>query len=408
MSYPNLDPRLVFGQDLLMVFGPSQNRRHISQLTAAEKRAVLNKIPVYVTTEDLGTRPSFYQIANKILQILQQTQALIGIDLDWQTDIRKDGLVRSDSSFIATELCYKNNRSQRGIFLRHLVEDILFVFDIRMFLTGLARKLPDGTYNLNDAQHRNVAGIILGIREIPADWILSDLESVDIDQYAAVNLNSLAASDFDYFRIRVMRNKARKTEGRTDLDPYDIAAEEMYELHLKYGSKFIEKGSDRIFPLECTGVGIMKNYFEHYGAGTYERALSIVTSVFNKAQISTANCWGLMEFITEQTNAGVAVGTVPSMNEQLLDFTILQSVQTRYSDPARSGMHLDIKRAFDKGPGNELDIAERRKIAAGIWKICNTIHPEVNWATIMFNGRNVADYLPEFKVMSPKSELIGV
>jgi hypothetical protein len=394
MSFPNIDPKLVFGEDLIQVFGPRSTRRHISTLTASEKRTILNKIPTYVPTDDLGNRPSFFQLSNKILSTLQQTQALVGIDLDWQVDLFTNSLHRPTSAFIRAENCYKNNKSQRGIFLKHLVEDILFVFDPTMFLTGLARKLSDGTFNLNDAQHRNVAGIILGIRDIPADSLSSDLESVDIDQYAAVNLNSLAASDFDYFRIRVMRNKARKAEGRTDLDPYDIAAEEMYELHLKYGSKFIEKGGDRGLPLECTGVGIMKNYFEHYGATTYERALSIVVSVFSKAQLSTANCWGLMEFITEQMNAGVL-----NNNPQLLDFRIAQSIFTRYSDQSRSGMHLDIKRAFEKGSGKELDIAERRKIAAGIWKICTTINPEIDWAPIKFNDRNIADYLKEFRVM---------
>lgn len=394
MSFPHIDPKLLFGEDLIQIFGPRSNRRHIKTLTASEKRAILNKIPVYVSTDDLGNRPSFFQITNKILSVLQQTQALVGIDLDWQVDLFSNSLERPKSSFIRAEYCYKNNKSQRGIFLRHLVEDILFVFVPTLFLTGLARKLSDGTVNLNDAQHRNVGGIILGIRDIPVDSLTSDLESVDIDQYAAVNLNSLAASDYDHFRIRVMRNKARKAEGRTDLDPYDIAAEEMYELHLKYGSKFIEKGTDRVLPLECTGVGIMKNYFEHYGATIYERALAIVVSVFSKSQLSTANCWGLMEFITEQMNAGVL-----NNNSQLLDFRITQSILTRYSDPSRSGMHLDIKRAFDKGDGKELDIAERRKIAAGIWKICTTINPEINWAPIKFNDRNIADYLTEFRVM---------
>jgi len=189
-------------------------------------------------------------------------------------------------------------------------------------------------------------------------------------------------------------NRYGKAEGRTDLDPYDIAAEKMYETHLRYNSKFIEKGSERTLPLECTGVGIMKNYFENYGADVYERALAIVVSVFSKAQLSTANCWGLMEFISEQMNAGVL-----DNNSQILDFRITQSILTRYSDPARSGMHLDIKRAFDKGTGSELDIAERRKIAAGIWKICTTINPEINWAPIKFNDRNIADYLTHFRVM---------
>ena len=393
MSFPHIDPKLLFGQDLVMIFGPVAQRRNINSLTPAEKREILSKIPKYVNTDDLGDRPSFFMIVNKMLSILQQSGALAGIDLDWQDDIRK-GLTRCDSAFIPADKVFKNNRSQRGIFLRHLVEDILFSFDVRMFLTGLARKLPDGTFNLNDAQHRNVAGIILGIREIPADWLESDMESVDIDQYAAVNINSLAASEFDNYRIRVMRNKARKEEGRTDLDANDEIAERMFEIHRRYNSKFIEKGDDRVLALECAGVGNMRKYFEEYDPTIYERALRIATAVFSKSALSTANCWGLMEFIEEQNNAGVL-----DNSSQLLDFRITQALMTRYSDPSRSGMHLDIKRAFDKGPGSELSIPEKRRIAAGIWKICSSVASDVEWKQIDFNGRNIADYLGEFRVM---------
>lgn len=399
-AYPNQDPQIVFGQDLTMVFGPKAQRKHINTFTAGQKRAILARIPVYVSTDDLGDRPSFYQITNKILTVLMQTKALVGIDLDWINDAMTGGLVRSESQFVSVDKCFKNNRTQRGIFLRHLVQDILFCFDIRMFLTGLARRLSDGTFNLNDAQHRNVAAIILGIRMIPIDWIASDLESVDIDQYACVNLNSLAASEYDFFRIRVARHLARIAEGRTDLDPMDQLCYEMFLIHQRYMSRFVEKGkekgkgSDRVMPLECTGVGIMQSYFERYGASVYERALAIVTTVWSRAQLSTANCWGLMEFITEQINEGIQ-GDNPS----LMDWEITQCLLQRYSDPGRSGMHLDIKRAFDKGPYSELDIPEPRKIAAGIWKICKVHSPKIKWARIKYNGKNIADYLDNFKIM---------
>ena len=126
---PHVDPTDIYGQDLVLVFGPKANRRHISTLTAAEKRAIITSVPEYVSTEDLGPRPSIFQVVNKILFILQQTKALEGLDFDWCTDLRAGQLIRHDSMYVDVGICYKNNKVQRGIWLQHLLEDILFCFN---------------------------------------------------------------------------------------------------------------------------------------------------------------------------------------------------------------------------------------------------------------------------------------
>ena len=77
------DPRSNFGQDLIKVFGPTSSRKHISKFTAQEIDSIIKQVPEYVDTDDLGPRPSFYQIVNKILLILERSKALNGIDLNW-------------------------------------------------------------------------------------------------------------------------------------------------------------------------------------------------------------------------------------------------------------------------------------------------------------------------------------
>jgi hypothetical protein len=401
MSFPHKNPRDLFGADLIKVFGPKATRRHISSLSFQEKKEILAKIPVYVPTDDLGPRPSIWQVANKMLTVLQQSGALVGIDLNWCTDLSSSGLVRDPSMYIPVEQIYKNNSVQRGIFLRHLCEDILFEFDPSHVLMGLARKLSDDTYNFNNGQHRTTGCVIIGVTHIPAEYIESDLESVDVDEYATDNLNTLAPSEFDDFRIRVKRNQVRKAENRADLIPKDCDRELMYDIHNRNGSRFIEKGSETVGAKECTGVGNMIKYFDMYTPEIYERAVSICCSVFSKAPFATANAWAIMEFIREQDNNG------PALDAAEVDFTIMQSILYQYTDPKKNGMHLDIKKAFksfvEDNPGYfEGEVPEQRYLAAGIYKLCKHVYPEVDWAEIKYNKKDLSSVLKTFKQMPIK------
>lgn len=395
------DPKDNFGQDLIKIFGPAGSRKHISKFTPSEKEAILEKVPEYVETDDLGPRPSFYQVANKILLVLMNTKALIGVDLSWCNSLSNGGIFRNPNHYIGTSKAYKNNSVQRGIQLRHLLKDILFEFDPSHVLMGLARQLSDGTYNLNNGQHRTLACIIVGVREVPVEWKVSDFESVDVDLYATDNLNTLSASPFDGFRIMVRRNQVRKAEGRTDLIAGDIKCENVFDIHARYGSRFVEKGkgNDNVLPKECTGIGNMLKYYDTYGADIYERAVAMVCAIFPKAQFSTANAWGIMEFLREQENNG------PITDSMELDWNVQEAIVYKYSDPARSGMHLDIKKVFkeflenNSKAGKFMDCSEPRYLAAGIGKLCRIVHPTVNWAPINYNGQNVETALAGFKAM---------
>lgn len=394
MSYPHVDPRHIFGQDLIKVFGPKAERRHVRTLTPAERKSIVDKVPVYIDTDDLGPRPSFFQVTNKVLTVLQQSGVLMGIDLDWCNDLKKGMLHRHESAYVPIDVCYKNNSVQRGIWLRHLIKDILFEFNPTNVLSGLARKLKDDTMNLNNGQHRTVGCIIVGVREIPLEWTESDLVSVDVDQYATDNLNTLSSSDFDEIRIRTWRNKVRKYEGRTDLEAEDIICETMWDIHVAKQSRFVEKGTVNPKPLECTGSGNMLKYFKQYGEDLYSRALDINCTVWSKSPISTANCWGLMEFLETQRDQ-------KGLSDAMFDFSVQQAIQQRYSEPGRSGMHHNFKGVINRHPiASELKIPEEKIIAAGIYKICRTMQPNLNLAPIMFNGRNIADeFMKEYRIM---------
>jgi hypothetical protein len=391
------DPRDNFGQDLIKVFGPKSSRKHISKFTPQEIDAILEKLPEYVPTDDLGPRPSFFQIVNKLMLIFERTGALVGIDLNWCTSLANREMRRHPSHYFHMAKAHKNNSVQRGIKLHHLLKDILFKFNPDCVLMGLARHLPDDTFNVNNAQHRSIACIIVGIYEIPFEGKWSSLESVDVDLYATDNLDTLSASPFDAYRIHVKRNQVRKAENRTDLEADDIKCENIYDIHTRYGSRFIEKVPAKdIGPKECVSVSNMLKYYDTYGADVYERAVSIITNVFSKAALSSANCWGLMEFLREQDNNG----TFDDVME--LDWAVQDSLSHRYTDPKKTGMHLDIKGAFktflESGKGSQfLDCQEPRQIAAGINKLCKISYPEVKWAPILYKGKDIEQALGAFK-----------
>lgn len=398
------DPRDNFGQDLIKVFGPKSTRKHISTLSAREIEAIVEQVPEYVDTDDLGPRPSFYQVVNKILLILERTKALNGIDLNWCNSLTSPNreMRRHPDHYFHVSKLYKNNSVQRGIKLRHLLVDILFPFDPDSVLMGLARHLKDGTHNVNNAQHRTIACIIIGIYEIPLEGKASELESVDVDLYATDNLHTLSASPFDEYRIQVRRNVIRKAEGRTDLIPSDIKCEDIFNIHARYGSRFIEKGGD-VLAKEFTGVGNMLKYYDTYGADIYERAVGIICSVFSKAPMSgTGNVWGMMEFLREQENNG------PKLDKMELDWMIQEAIRYKYTDPKKSGMHLDIKSSFkdflENASADWADCPEPRIIAAGISKLCRISYPEIAWPSINYNAASIENTLVTFKA-PPKKRL---
>ena len=100
MTYPNCDPRDLYGQDLVIVFGPKNERVHVSKLTPAQKRNIIDSVPETLETDDLGDRPSLYQVVNKVLAYMAQSKAFIGIDLDWQPeDVNGLGLKRCNDGY---------------------------------------------------------------------------------------------------------------------------------------------------------------------------------------------------------------------------------------------------------------------------------------------------------------------
>ena len=377
-----MDPKTLFGADLTAVFGPPAEREHVSSFTHQELKERIGMVPEYVSTDSLGDNPTLFEITNLILFVLQRTRALHGIDLDWQTSLEDKGLRRPKEVYKKVSNVVKNNKAQRGIQLRHLVRDILFKFNPEWVQTGLARYSEvEGRYYLNDAQHRFIGCIILGIRSIPLEYKVSEFRSVDVQQYSCVNLGSLVASEFDKYRTMVETVR-------------------VFNILQNHGCKLIEKaGENKAGILECTGAGNLLRHYADYGSEIFARAVAINATVFHKTHISTPNIWGICEFIKRQQDEGVMSG-----NELMMDMAIIDAIFHRYPDGNRNGFYLDAKRAVEAGTNGEINIQYQDMVAAGIEKMIKVVHPEIKWFGIKAHGKNIAEkYMSAFKVMPKKA-----
>lgn len=391
----NVDPTALFGADLTEVFGPKAKRTHVSKLSHADLEDRIKKLPKYVSTDHLGEFPTLFEIVNTILMKIKQSRALQGVDLDWTECLKTMGLVRPAEMYKPVGKCAKNNKAQRGIQLQHLVRDILFRFNPKWVQTGLARYSPAADqFYLNDAQHRYIGCIILGVREIPLEYEISEFKSVDVQQYSCVNLGSLVASEYDKYRTMVEAVRIANTEGNTTDNPDFIAAWNVFNILESHGCKLIEKGGDAAGALECTGAGNLLKHYKDYGDEVFARAIDINANVFTKAALATQNILGICEFIKRQNAAGTL-----NNNDMFVDMYITESLLHHYPDGKRNGFYLEPHRAVKKSEAEMYNIPYEDVVAAGIEKVVRIVHPEVSWAPVMFDGDNISEnYLEEMYV----------
>jgi hypothetical protein len=406
------DPKQLWGNDLAMIFGPVGERRPISELTYDEKQEIIKSVPEYVSTKDLGPSPSLYQVVNKVLKVLKQSKAVFGIDLNWQeeTALMTLGLERPREMYKSTDKMYKNNAVQRGIMLRHLLEDILFVYEPKKVLNGLARySVVEDRFYMNDAQHRNVASIILGVRYIPVEFEQSESQSVDVEQYGCVNIGSLVASEFDKYRNRVQQYLTRQAEGLdvNNLGPAVETAHAVYQIvEVSYGIEFVEKGGE-ILPRTCTGIANALRDYDRYGSDIFSRAVSIVASqtVNVRNRIPQQMIEMVCRFLKSQQAS--------SIDEFVMDMAVEEALEHWCPKKDKTGLYLDANRACINGPFNDdsdmplmsdalCDLQTRW--AAGVLKLVRVTNPNLEWEPIKVKGVDIAERaMPGFVVM-PKFE----
>jgi hypothetical protein len=309
MAYPEKITDF-FGEDLFRLLGPKTERVSWHSLSFKEQEARRKNIPVYISTRKLGRNPSFTDIlfeCFKQLTLLGDKNPLMGIDLPQYQSIEEAGkklrMPVMNSPLVHVNEIYKNAEKQRDVFLAHILIDIVFQFQPGLVFPGAGRKDSKGRIFVNDAQHRSLACMFFGIEEVPLSYIESDEEYWDVQQYAAININSLQCSEFDRYRIRYQRALASFEAGYA-VDREDQIALDMYNVFDENEILVVEKGDKDIGTNAkvLTGIGNMTKYWKEYGAEISTRAIQINAQLFPTSVFQTANSWGLMEFLTHQTH----------------------------------------------------------------------------------------------------------
>ena len=401
----NTDPKDMFGVDLAQVLGPKAKRKHVSTFTVEELNARIKKLPEYVPTKSLGADPSIFQITNHLLRIIMSTGALKGIDLDWQAEdsLKTKGLVCHPDQFVPAAKIVKNNEVQRGIQLQNLVGKILFRFKPDAVQSGLARySKKDDLYFLNDAQHRMIACIILGIREIPLVWKVSEKRSVDVKQYKYTNLSGLPATSFDKYRNRVqtievaIEEDHNFTVSKNTADPEEITSWGVYNILEEFDAECIEKGQTPT-ARQCTGVGNLESWYDEYGPGIFQRAIQIHTQVWYTKRLAQQNVRGICEFIKVEESKKTLKN-----DSAKVDRAIIEALLHRYpiGKGQGYGFYSDVIRAFNEATvGTDITVPYQSIVAAGLHKIIKITDPNTKWVPIRSNKKIVAtNYLKTYRV----------
>jgi hypothetical protein len=373
-----------FGADLFKVLGPKADRVPWSSLSLQEQESRLKRIPEYVNTRSLGKQPTLVDVLifalNKLV-LMGTDNPLLGIDLPVYSSLKDaaDQLNTKSLNYNASNLqpldkLLKNAEKQRDVFLRHIFKDIIFRFNPGLVLPGLGRLNSKGYLFVNDAQHRTLACMILGIEEVPINYIESDDEFWDVAQYAALNIHSLVASEFDRYRIRVQREQAARDAGMPS-EPEDAISYELNELFNNLSIEVVEKSDTGSKALVLTSIGNMIKYRITYGREYFTRATTINAQLFSTSKFHTANSWGLMEFFKYQNL---------KEDELTVDFAIMNALRTRWEKKNQGGqLHKHIKDAYkeqtDAAYSNSR-VPEEMIIAHGIWQVCKKYAPEIDWA----------------------------
>lgn len=372
-----------FGADLFDVLGPKENRVPWDSLSLAEQTSRINRIPEYINTRKLGSHPKFVDMVVLCFQELVnmgENNPLLGIDLpvfdslnQAAASMNMPAMNYDPTNLHDVVILVKNAAKQREIFLRHIFADIVFRFNPGLVFPGIGRMNSQGELYVNDAQHRTLACMMLGIEQVPLSFIHSDDEYWDVSQYAAINIHSLSASSFDHYRIRFQRAMACEEAG-FPVEKEDAVCKEMHELFESLDVIVVEKKDDvGTNSKVLTGIGNMIKYRKDYSKDLFERAVSLNARLFPTCVFQTANSLGLMEFLKYQKNT----------NSKDLDYHLFNALRKAWQKPNQGNrLHKDIKDAYKEkteADATNSRVAEEIILAYGIYQVCKHYDPDYAW-----------------------------
>lgn len=294
----------IYGDDMDSILGPRAGRRPLTQATDAEVRNIRKCIKKLndgvIATHDRGL-VKFTDAVRMVLEHLRKSidpatgkPALWGWELPlFEVSKAVKGLESHDQTEINL-----NYRAQRNINVVHLF-NLLVDFDSSLVFGAKGRKMADGSIFINDGQHGSILLALVGVEKIPAQYIESDQEYHDFNQFIACNVQAMPADDYDNHRNQL--NRAIRMNSEVGSIKHEDQVH--YDLH-----QVLSRENVTLIPPKgkTPGDGESKhtskflNYFEEYEPEIFKRGIRIIRSAWPTKSVPHEPLWGLCKLLSSQ------------------------------------------------------------------------------------------------------------
>ena len=294
----------IYGDDLDSILGPRAGRRPLSQATESEVRNIRKCIKRVtdgvIATHDRGL-VKFTDAVRMVLEHLKKSidpstnkPALWG----WELPIFDSAKAVKGLETHAQDRIALNYRAQRNINVVHLF-NLLVDFDSSLVFGGKGRKQANGEIYINDGQHGSILLALVGVENIPAQYIESDQEYHDFNQFIACNVQAMPADDYDNHRNQL--NRAIRMNSEVGSIKHEDQVH--YDLH-----QVLNRENVILIPPrgKTPGDGESKhtskflNYFEEFDQEIFKRGIRIIRNAWPTKSVPHEPLWGLCKLLTSQ------------------------------------------------------------------------------------------------------------
>lgn len=402
-----------YGDDLTGLCGPKSQRKSIKDFDPVEIRRRMSKVAELLDVSPIMDDDGYAKVEDVIMFVLnhcQEAGIFEGMELPFFDKLFGRGMLyRDNSNFVNIPEMWINYRQQRMVRVKHLIGDLVFNYKPHLVQPATGREMENGDKVVNDAQHRTLASCIVGIDQMPMNYMAFDdiarmLAIVDAEQYHSINIVSLAASEYDKWRNGT--NLAREKEKlKMTLTPDEERYLKAWRVFNANGVKVLDKDDKSESSRQSkalTGIGNMLTYLDTYGFDIWSRSVNINMRLFTDCVFATNVSWGICEFLKQQGNIG---------SPAAVDQAIYEALHEKYGSRSARQLRDQVYRSKDAycelhEVGN--DASEPVLLAEGIRQVVAKYQPtkksSIVWQAVKpgtskgEDGKEHVKYMPPFKM----------
>jgi hypothetical protein len=402
-----------YGDDLTGLCGPKSQRKSIKEFDPVEIRRRMSKVAELLDVSPIMDDDGYAKVEDVIMFVLnhcQEAGIFEGMELPFFDKLFGKGMLyRDNSNFVNISEMWINYRQQRMVRVKHLIGDLVFNYKPHLVQPATGREMENGDKVVNDAQHRTLASCIVGVDQMPMNYMAFDdiarmLAIVDAEQYHSINIVSLAASEYDKWRNGT--NLAREKEKlKLPLTPDEERYLKAWRVFNANGVKVLDKDDKSESSRQSkalTGIGNMLTYLDTYGFDIWSRSVNINMRLFTDCVFATNVSWGICEFLKQQGNIG---------SPAAVDQAIYEALHEKYGSRSARQLRDQVYRAKDAycelhEVGN--DASEPVLLAEGIRQVVAKYQPtkksSIVWQAVKpgtskgEDGKEHVKYMPPFKM----------